>query len=110
MIEVRTSDPRWFEQMAKAYKRRQPGVLVDDAKLGVKPSGMALRNLAALAEQQARNPAAGSLTIGFGIVAMIGTVLGLFALYERFTGRRPPNAKIKFGGIGIEWNFEPTPH
>ena len=37
LLTVRTSQPKWFTELAKAYKERIPVVLSDDAQLGIDP-------------------------------------------------------------------------
>jgi hypothetical protein len=35
---IKTSDQRWLERLARAYKERMPVSLVDDANVGIDPS------------------------------------------------------------------------
>jgi hypothetical protein len=42
MPMVRTSEPGWLAQVAKAYRNREQIVIMDDANAGIDPSGQTL--------------------------------------------------------------------
>jgi ABC-type ATPase with predicted acetyltransferase domain len=43
---IKTSDQRWLERLARAYKERLPVSLVDDADVGIDPSAQTIFQVA----------------------------------------------------------------
>ena len=124
---VRTSDPEWLRTLAKLYRDRIAGMLVDDAGLGVDPSQQTLLQMARHSGLSRRETAglcvalgmsgAGvtmivlavldpeptsklGLLVGGGAVCLLG---GGFSAIRILTNHKPPNIKVTPRGIEISW-------
>jgi hypothetical protein len=124
---IRTSQPGWFERLARAYKDRQPVLLVDDARVGIDPQSQSLVAMGIKAGLSAADWTAVGVAVGISAAGMIMVVLafidpeptsklgllvgggavcvltgGLTAVAV-LTRRRPPNIEMSPGGFKISW-------
>lgn len=124
---IKTSDKRWLERLARAYKDRLPVSLIDDANVGIDPSTQTIFQLARSAGMSSREiagaavalgmSAAGAvmvalafldpeptsklgLMIGGGITCLLG---GGFSAIRILTRERPPTVRVTPSGFEIEW-------
>jgi hypothetical protein len=124
---IRTSDERWLERLARAYRDRLSVVLEDDAQVGIDPSMQTLFQLARSARLSPREiagvavalgmSAAGAaavllafldpeptsklgLMVGGGLSCVLG---GGFSAIRILTREKPPNVRVRPSGFEIEW-------
>ena len=71
---IKTSDQRWLERLARAYKERMPVSLVDDANVGIDPSTQTIFQLARAARLSSREIAGAGVALGMSAagIAMVG--------------------------------------
>jgi len=124
---VRTSDPEWLRTLALMYRARLPGVLVDDAHLGINPGDQTLLQMARVSGLSRREILSVSVALGMsgiGVTMMIlafidpepTSKLGLlvgggavcvlgggFSAIRILTQHKPPNIKATAQGIEISW-------
>ena len=125
---IKTSDQRWLERLARAYREHAPVSLVDDANVGIDPSTQTIFQLARAARLSAREmagvavalgmSAAGvamvalafldpeptsklGLMIGGGITCLLG---GGFSAIKILTREKPPTVHVTPSGFRIEWD------
>lgn len=125
---IRTSEEKWLERLARAYRERLPVFLKDDAKVGIDPSSQTLLQLARSARMSARElagvavslgmSAAGAtmvvlafvdpeptsklgLLVGGGLTCVLG---GGFSAIRILTREKPPNVRVTPGGFEIAWD------
>ena len=124
---IRTSQQGWFERLARAYRDRQPVLLVDDARVGIDPQSQSLVAMGIKAGLSAADWTAVGVAVGVSAAGMIMVVLafldpeptsklgllvgggavcvltgGLTAVAV-LTRRRPPNIEMSAGGFKISW-------
>ena len=124
---IRTSQAGWFERLAKAYRDRQPVLLVDDAQVGIDPKSQSLISMGIKAGLSIADWTAVAVAVGMSTAGIIMVVLafldpeptsklgllvgggavcvltgGLTAV-AILTRRRPPNIEISAGGFKISW-------
>ncbi|HEY9596009.1 MAG TPA: hypothetical protein VHE79_16125 [Spirochaetia bacterium] len=124
---IRTSQPGWFERLARAYRDRSPVFLVDDAHVGVDPRSQSLVAMGIRAGLSPTDWAAAGVSIGVSAAGMVMVVLafldpeptsklgllvgggavcvlsgGLTAV-AILTRRRPPNIEVGPRGFKIRW-------
>jgi len=124
---IRTSQPGWFEHLAKAYRDRQPVLLVDDARVGLDPQSQSLAAMGIKAGISAADWTAVGVAVGMSAAGMMMVVLafldpeptsklglligggavcvltgGLTAVAV-LTRRRPPNIEMSAGSFKISW-------
>jgi hypothetical protein len=125
---IKTSDQRWLERLARAYKDRLPVSLVDDADVGIDPSaqtifqvarsvGMSSREIAGVAIALGMSAAGAAmvvlafldpeptsklgLMIGGGVTCLLG---GGFSAIKILTREKPPSVTVTPSGFKIEWD------
>ena len=125
---IKTSDQRWLERLARAYKDRLPVSLVDDADVGIDPSaqtifqvarsvGMSSREIAGVAIALGMSAAGAAmvvlafldpeptsklgLMIGGGVTCLLG---GGFSAIKILTREKPPRVTVTPSGFKIEWD------
>ncbi|MGA2762153.1 MAG: hypothetical protein ABSG17_02200 [Spirochaetia bacterium] len=124
---IRTSQPGWFERLAKAYRDRQPVLLVDDARVGIDPQSQSLVAMGIKAGLSVADWAAVGVAVGVSAAGMMMVVLafldpeptsklgllvgggavcvltgGLTAV-AILTRRRPPTIEMSAAGFKISW-------
>ena len=124
---IRTSQPGWFERLAKAYRDRRPVVLVDDAGVGIDPQRQSLVAMGIRAGLSASDWAAVGVAVG---MSAAGVMMVVFAFLDPeptsklgllvgggavcvltggmtavaiLTRRRPPSIEMSAGGFKISW-------
>jgi|GEM_PF-844962 len=124
---IRTSQPGWFERLARAYRDRQPVMLVDDAQVGIDPQSQSLVAMGIKAGLSAADWAAVGVAVGISAAGMVMVVLafldpeptsklgllvgggavciltGGMTAVAVLTRRRPPNIEMSAGGFKISW-------
>ena len=127
LVTIRTSEERWLQKLAKAYKDRQPVFLVDDAGVGIDPATQSLFQMGKHLKLSTREWAAVLVSLGVGmagigmIVAAIldpeptsklGALLagGVLCVFGGGAGAvriliysKPPTVKLTKSGIEIAW-------
>ncbi len=125
---VKTSDPNWLRALARLYRARTAGVILDDAGLGISPadqtllqmardSGLSKREIAGvcvalgmsgvgvtmvvLAFLDPEPTSKLGLLVGGGAVCVLG---GGFSAIRILTNHKPPNIRATPHGIEISWN------
>src|SRR3989442_8682560 len=77
-LTIRTSEPGWLAQLAKAYRNRDQVVIIDDANVGIDPGSQSLLELGLKAGLSRKEWTAvllaGGMTI-FGAVVIILSIL-----------------------------------
>ena len=126
-IQIRTSEPGWFTQLAQAYRQKTPVFLVDDAKVGIDPAVQSLAAMGLKAKLTPREWSAVGVAVGLSAAGAAMVVLafvdpeptsklgllvgggavcvltgGLTAV-RILTKMRPPNVQIGPGGMKIFW-------
>ena len=125
---IRTSDQKWFENLAKAYKDRQPIRLIDDANVGINPAQQSLLSMGkqtGLTRQEWTGVliALGMSIIGVGLViaaiidpdptSKLGLLIaaggvcilgGGFTAIRILTKLRPPSVTVSKKGFVIKWD------
>jgi hypothetical protein len=125
---IRTSQPGWFERLAKAYRDRQPVLLVDDARVGIDPQSQSLVAMGIKAGLSAADWTAVGVAVGISAAGMIMVVLafldpeptsklgllvgggavcvltGGMTAIAVLTRRRPPNIEVSAAGFKISWD------
>jgi|ERR1051326_1313556 hypothetical protein len=128
MKEIKTSRSAWLTELSQSYKKKEPVLLVDDAKIGIDPSTETLLIMGRKGKISAREWIAVLISLGVAasgayllvmaildpepyskIVAAIGTgaVLigsGGFMAVRVLTHIKPPNVKMTPQGFEIHWN------
>jgi len=124
---ILTSQKGWFERLAKAYRDRQPVLLVDDARVGIDPESQSLVSMGIKAGLSPADWAAVGVAVGMSAAGVMMVVLafldpeptsklgllvgggavcvltgGLTAVAV-LTRRRPPNVEMSAGGFKISW-------
>jgi hypothetical protein len=127
-LTIRTSEPGWLAQLAKAYRNRNQVVIIDDANVGIDPSSQSLLELGLKTgltrKEWAAVLIAGGMTI-FGAAVIILAVLdpdptsklglliasgavltlgGGFSAIRILTKHKPPKVRVSRKGIEIEWD------
>ncbi len=124
---IRTSQPGWFQRLAKAYRDRQPILLVDDARVGIDPQSQSLVAMGIKAGLSAADWTAVGVAVGISAAGMMMVVLafldpeptsklgllvgggavcvltGGVTAVAVLTRRRPPNIEISPAGFKITW-------
>lgn len=124
---IRTSELGWFSALARAYKEREPVLVIDDAEVGFNPADESLLEIARKSKLGIREIAGACVALGMSAVG-VGMVLaavldpepiskltvlvaggiglaatgGLTAVWI-LTGRRPPNVIAGTRGLQIRW-------
>ena len=124
---IKTSDPGWLERLARAYRERDPVVVVDDAGAGIDPARQSILEMAREVRLTAREIAGVAVAIGMSGAGVLMVVLafldpeptsklgllvgggavcvltgGLTAV-GILTRRRPPNIEMTTSGVKISW-------
>jgi len=124
---ILTSQKGWFERLAKAYRDRQPVLLVDDARVGIDPQSQSLVSMGIRAGLSPTDWAAVGVSMGMSAAGVLMVVLafldpeptsklgllvgggavcvltgGLTAIAV-LTRRKPPNIEVSAGGFKISW-------
>jgi hypothetical protein len=127
-LTIRTSEPGWLAQLAKAYRNRDQVILIDDANVGIDPGSQSLLELGLKAGLSRKEWTAvliaGGMTL-FGAAVIIlaildpdptsklglliasGAVLTLgggFSAIRILTKHKPPKVRVSRKGIEIEWD------
>jgi hypothetical protein len=124
---IRTSQQGWFQRLAKAYRDRQPILLVDDARVGIDPQSQSLVAMGIKAGLSAADWTAVGVAVGISAAGMVMVVLafldpeptsklgllvgggavcvltGGVTAVAVLTRRRPPNIEISPAGFKITW-------
>jgi len=124
---IRTSDSEWLTSLARMYKKRESGLLIDDGGLGVDPGSDTLWQMAKKADLSRREIAALCVSVGISaagiaiIVAalidpeptskltllvaggMVGFLTGGFSALRVLTNHKPPDVRVTPRGIEISW-------
>jgi hypothetical protein len=124
---VRTSDPEWLRRLARLYKDRLAGLLVDDAKLGINPEDQTLLQMArssGLAKREILGVCVSLGMSGVGVTMVILAFLdpeptsklgllvgggatcvlgGGFSAIRILTNHKPPKITATTKGIEISW-------
>ena len=124
---IKTSHEGWLKELARAYKRKTPVTIVDDAKVGIDVSKDSIFNMGRKAKLSSANITAvcvalGMSTAGIGMILLAffdpepTTKLGLliaggttvlltggFSAIHVLTQQKPPKVKVGPLGIEIEW-------
>ena len=127
-IFIRTSDSKWFESLARAYKKRLSIKLIDDAGVGIEPAKQTLLDMgkqARLGKSQWAGVLVSLGMSGIGIWMIVAAIhdpeptskLGLlivggsvcilgggFSAIRILTKLRPPSVTAGKGGFKIEWD------
>jgi hypothetical protein len=74
-IVIRTTEPRWMERLARAYRERSAVVVVDDAGVGIDPARQTMFEMASLLRLSARELAAVAVALGMGGAGVLMVVL-----------------------------------
>jgi hypothetical protein len=125
---IKTSDQRWLERLARAYKDRMPVSVVDDANVGIDPSTQTLFQIARLVGMSAREIAGVAVALGMSVAgaAMVALAIldpeptsklgllvgggvtcllcGGFSAIKILTREKPPNVRVTPSGFKIEWD------
>jgi hypothetical protein len=125
---VKTSDPNWLRALARLYRARTAGVILDDARLGISPADQTLLQMARSAGLSKREIAGVCVALGMSGVGVTMVVLafldpeptsklgllvgggaacvlgGGFSAIRILTNHKPPNIKATPRGIEISWN------
>jgi len=125
---IRTSQPGWFQRLARAYRERRPVFLVDDAGVGIDPQSQSLVAMGITAGLSPADWAAVGVALGMSAAGVLMVVLafldpeptsklgllvgggavcvltgGLTAVAV-LTRRRPPTIEMSAGGFKISWD------
>jgi len=127
-LTIRTSEPGWLAQLAKAYRNRDQVVIIDDANAGIDPSSQSLLDMGlktglSRKEWTAVLIAGGMTLFGaaviilaildpdptskLGLLVASGAVLTLgggFSAIRILTKHKPPKVRVSRNGIEIEWD------
>ncbi len=125
---IRTSDQKWFENLAKAYKERRPVRLIDDANVGIDPARQSLLEMgkqAKLTRQEWTGVLISLGMVGVGIWMVLAAILdpeptsklgllivggsvcilgGGFSAIRILTKLRPPSVRVTGKGFDIVWD------
>ena len=124
---ILTSQKGWFERLVKAYRDRQPVLLVDDARVGIDPQSQSLVSMGIRAGLSPADWSAVGVAVGMSAAGVMMVMLafldpeptsklgllvgggavcvltgGLTAVAV-LTRRRPPNIEMSAGGFKISW-------
>lgn len=126
-ITVKTSEDGWLARLADAYRERRSITLIDDAKVGIDPSGQSLLEMGRHAKLSPRDWAGVMVSLGmsgFGVAMVIAAVfdpdptskLGLlvgggtvcilgggFSAVRILTRLRPPTLEVHGSGFRLRW-------
>jgi hypothetical protein len=124
---VRTSSPDWLRKLALLYRARLPGVIVDDAALGIRPGDQTLLQMARYSRLSMREIAGVCIALGMSGMGVTMVVLafvdpeptsklgllvgggaicvlgGGFSAIRILTSHKPPNIRATAQGIEISW-------
>src|SRR5271157_729059 len=124
---IRTSQPGWFERLAKAYRDRLPILLVDDAHVGIDPKSQSLVAMGIKAGLSVHDWAAVGVAVGVSAAGVMMVVIafldpeptsklgllvgggavcvlcGGMTAIAILTRRRPPTIEIGSSGFKISW-------
>ena len=126
-LTVRTSDPGWLEELARAYREEREVLVVDDAGIGLDPNSQSLLGMGRAAGLSRREWAGVGVSLGLsgvglwmvvaavaspeptsklGLLIAGGSVLmfsGGFSAIRLLTDRRPPVVEVTRLGLRISW-------
>jgi hypothetical protein len=127
-ITIKTSEEGWLARLAHSYRKRQPILLVDDAKVGIDPTTQSILDMGRRAELGVQEWAAVLVALGMvgagiwmtvaavldpeptsklgllvtgGIVCTVG---GGFSAIRILTRHKPPSVKLTRSGVHIQWD------
>jgi hypothetical protein len=127
-LTIRTSEPGWLAQLAKAYRNRDQVIIIDDANVGIDPSSQTLLDMGLKTKLSGKEWTAvmisGGMTIfgatvvvlaildpdptsKLGLLIASGALLALgggFSAIRILTKHKPPNVRVSRNGIEIEWD------
>jgi hypothetical protein len=72
---IKTSDAGWLERLARAYKEREPVVVMDDLGVGIDPTRQTVFDMARHVRLSAREMAAVAISIGMSGAGVLMIVL-----------------------------------
>ncbi len=125
---IRTSQPGWFPRLARAYREREPVLLVDDANVGIDPQSQSLVSMGIKAGLSPADWTAVGVAVG---VSAAGVMMVILAIVDPeptsklgllvgggavcvltggltavgiLTRRRPPAIEMGAGGFKIKWD------
>jgi hypothetical protein len=127
-LTLRTSQQGWLAELTKAYRNREPILIIDDLNTGIDPKLQTLLQMG-LQRKLTRNEwIAVGLSAGVGLWGITMVVLAIvdpdptsklglliasgaiftfsggFQAVRLLTNRKPPNIRASHRGIEIEWN------
>ena len=126
-LTVRTSDPGWLAELARAYREEREVLVVDDAGIGLDPNSQSLLGMGRAAGLSRREWAGVGVSLGLsgvglwmvvaavaspeptsklGLLIAGGSVLmfsGGFSAIRLLTDRRPPVVEVTRLGLRISW-------
>lgn len=126
-VHIRTSNPGWLKQLAKAYKSRERLLLIDDAGLGIDPSTQSLFDMGQRTDMAMRDWVGVLVSLGLGGAGIwmirlafldpeptsklwllvsggcIALVTGGGMAIQILTERRPPTVRASPAGIDVCW-------
>jgi hypothetical protein len=124
---VRTSQPKWFSELATAYKQRVSTLLIDDASLGIDPLNetlfmMAVRAKLGVSDITAACIALGMAAVGIAIIiaafidpeptsklslliagGLVLILTGGGAAIQILVKTKPPSVRVGLKGFEINW-------
>lgn len=124
---IKTTEPDWSKKMARAYRFREPVILVDNAKLGVDPANQSWISMAKQSGLSKAEWIAFFVSLGFGVTGirlMIAAILdpeptsklgllvsagftlaitGGMTAVRVLTGIKPPRINSNKIGFDISW-------
>jgi hypothetical protein len=125
---IKTSEAGWFTTLATSYRNRTPVTLVDDAKIGIKPTDETLMQMGLKAKLSMQEWIAVGISVGVGAAGMTMIVLafldpepttklgllvgggtvsllgGGFSAIRILTKQRPPNIRVGKNGVELSWD------
>ena len=126
-LTIRTSQPGWLAELARAYREEQEVLVVDDAGIGLDPNSQSLLGMGKAAGLSRREWGGVGLSLGLsgvglwmvvaavaspeptsklGLLIAGGSVLmfsGGFSAIRLLTDRRPPVVEVTRLGLRISW-------
>jgi hypothetical protein len=124
---IRTSDKGWLTVLARAYAKREPVLVIDDAQVGIRPGEETLLELARRSRLSTRElvavcTALGLSAAGIGMIVLafvdpeptsklgllvgggaVTLLTGGLAALKVLVGLRPPHVELGSRGVSLRW-------